>query len=297
MANQRLANPALPMRRWQAASTPPFPGNHPIFLLRPPYETGSVRAALPDPSAAARVPGTVVGVQVLRADVDPGSLRLLVRDLSQRTPGCPVVVLLRMSSDDGLRVAARLAPYEFRALVPQGPWVASILREALTDAAALPRGVLEWLRLRSIRLNPNLADLIERLLTAAPQHADVNCLLDACRIPQATARWRLRKRGLPPPSRWFHLARAVHAALRLQAQPDASTSVIARQFGFGDHSALAHLLRRTFGVQAREIRGTLGWEWLLDRWFTANRAYTHTPSGGVGASIPVPPGLLDSTSR
>lgn len=147
------------------------------------------------------------------------------------------------------------------------------LREALTDPAALPQSVVDWLRLRSVRLSPNLADLIERLVAEAPKHPDAGRLLEACRIPQATARWRLRKRGLPAPSRWFQAARALHAALRLQARPEASTMEIARQIGFADHSALIHLFRRSFGMGATEIRCTLGWEWLLDRWF-------HSHAGG-----------------
>jgi hypothetical protein len=48
-------------------------------------------------------------------------------------------------------------------------------------------------------------------------------------------------------------------------------ATVARRLRFADHSALAHLLRRSLGVTSQEIRGTLGWEWLLDRWLRSSR--------------------------
>src|SRR5690606_16863514 len=106
-----------------------------------------------------------------------------------------------------------------------------------------------------------------------------------------------RKRGLPSPSRWFQVARALHAALRIQARPDASMTAIALEMGFADHSALAHLLRRCLGVQAGMIRGTLGWEWLLQRWCISQRILPRCPTdpetaGGDRSEAALPPALL-----
>ena len=271
MTIQQLASPTPPAHRWRSASVPPRSASHPIFLLRPPYGPRDLRAALPDLKAAAEIPGTVVGVQVHRPEVDLGALEAVVRDLAQHIPSCPVVVILQVPPEEGLLVATRLAPLPLRAVVPRGPLMLPILRDALTDSAALPHRVVAWLRLRTVRLNPNLVELLEQLFTDAPEHADLTSLLDAHRVPQATARFRLRKKSLPPPSQWFQLARALHAALRLQAEPDASMTAVAQKLGFADHSALAHLLRRSLGVRASEVRGTLGWEWLLHRWFTSKR--------------------------
>jgi AraC-like DNA-binding protein len=205
-------------------------------------------------------------VQVHRPDPDIGALQTLIRGLSQRIPSCPVVVLLEVPSEDGLLVASRLAPLRLRAVVPHGPQMRPILRDALTDRTTLPANVIDWLRLHAIRLNPHLTDLLECFFAEAPEHADLSSLLAVHRIPQSTVRFRLRKKSLPAPGHWFQLARAIHAALRLQADPGVSIAAIAQQMGFTDHSALAHLLRRSLGVRSQEIRGTLGWEWLLHRW-------------------------------
>lgn len=269
MTSQPLASTAHAPHRWLPIPAAPRPISYPILLLRPPYEPRDLRTALPDFRAAEEVPGTVIGVQVHRPDPDVGALQTLIRDLSQRVASCPVVVLLQVPPEEGLLVTARLAPLWLRAVVPQGPLMRPILRDALTDLGTLPRNVIAWLRLRSVRLNPHVVDLLECFFTDAPEHPDLSRLLEAHRIPQSTARFRLRKKGLPTPSQWFQLARAIHAALRLQAEPDAPMAAVAQQMGFADHSALAHLLRRSLGVRAREIRGTLGWEWLLHHWLVS----------------------------
>jgi AraC-like DNA-binding protein len=245
--------------------------DYPVFLIRPPYEQEDRRPALPNLSGQQLPPGTVIAVEVSRPESASGAIASVVRDLSQRCPSCAVVVLLRMSGEDGLVTAARLAPARLRAVVPVGPAMSSILRDALTDPSLLPRDAVEWLRQRSIRLNANQADLIEKIFAFGPHHDDVTTLLDEVGIPSSSARFRLRKRGLPCPGRWFQLARSVHAALQLQARPDLSITRLACQLGFADHSALAHLLRRTLAVTSNEIRGTLGWEWLLDRWLRSSR--------------------------
>jgi AraC-like DNA-binding protein len=220
------------------------------------------------------VPGSIVGAQITRPVVDTAPLLALNRDLSRRRPDCRVGVFLAMEPEDVVLTATRLAPLRFRAVVAVGPGMESVLREVLTDPTTLARDVVDWLEQRSIRLNPNQANLLERILAEAADHADLTTLLEHCVIPSSSARFRLRKRGLPSPTQWFQLARALHAALRLQAGPDVPLATLARQLGFVDHSALAHLLRRTLGVTSNEIRGTLGWEWLLHRWFTSRRLLT-----------------------
>ena len=61
-------------------------------------------------------------------------------------------------------------------------------------------------------------------------------------------------------------AEALRAALRLQAHAGASLMVLAVECGYSDHSSLSRQCLRLFGVRPGAIRGTLGWEWLLDRW-------------------------------
>ncbi|MQA92848.1 MAG: helix-turn-helix domain-containing protein [Gemmatimonas sp.] len=245
--------------------------DYPVLLFRPPYGELDLRPAFPEFGGSGALAGGVLGVQVCRPRVDLYALRAFLRDLIHRRPEVPVVVLLQMPPEEAVLAAARLAALRCRAVIRLGPELPTILREVLTDPATLGRDVVDWLRLRSIRPSPNQADLLERIFTDAPNHSELATLLGDQHISPSSARARLRKRGLPPPSRWLQAARAIHAALRIQARPEASVTAIALQLGFTDHSALVHLLRRSLGVSVRQIRGTLGWEWLLDRWLRSNR--------------------------
>ena len=191
MSNQ-LGAPPVPNRRFRTPDRrPALATDYPVFLLRPPYEESGRRAALSILDGAQPPAGTVVALEVNRAPIASGDLRAAVNDLSLRWPDCPVVVLLRMPSDEALTTATRLAPARFRAVVPASPGMASILRDSLTDTAAFPRDVVEWLRFRSIRLNANQADLIESLFAYAPHHDDVSYLLAE----------------VPCPGRWFQVDR------------------------------------------------------------------------------------------
>src|SRR5690606_35691852 len=158
------------------------------------------------------------------ARAQPDALRATVRDLAQRVPACPEAILLQMDAEAAALTAARLAPSGFRAVVPAGAEMRSDLRDALTDPVTLARDVIAWLELQSIRLNPNQLHLLGKIFGSAPEHPEVSRLLEHFRFPQSSARFRLRKRSLPSPSRWFQVARARHAALRIRARPEASVT-------------------------------------------------------------------------
>lgn len=263
-----LARPYLALRR---DSSPELaaPSMHlPVVVLRPGYERAGGPVLLTGRAPVAEPPGTILALRLDRPCVDPHAVEQLTQEISLRAPTCPVVVLLRMSPEDALLTAVRLASLRIRAVVPEVEPLRPLLVPLLTDPAALPRGAVAWLQDRGIRLSPNTAALVEGILAGAPAHATLGSLLDQLHVPISSARFRMRKKGLPAPGRWFQAGRALHAALLLQANPEASTATIAQRLGFADHSALAHLLRRTFRVRARMIRQTLGWEWLLHRWLT-----------------------------
>lgn len=245
-----------------------------VLALSPPYAMEDLRPIRSD-LGVLDAPGTLVCLAVDRPAVDVAPLRVLARDWSQRAPACPVIALLQVAPEAELGLANRLAPLGLRAVVSRGPRMRPMLRDALTDPAPVPRDVVEWLRLQGVRMNPNIAELVERIFALAPEHADLFRVLACCGIAQTTARFRMHKKGLPTPGRWFQAARALHAALRLQAEPEVPTTRLAHDMGFADHSALIHLLRRSFGLGSHEIRDTLGWEWLLHRWLTAQCGQFH----------------------
>jgi AraC-like DNA-binding protein len=73
------------------------------------------------------------------------------------------------------------------------------------------------------------------------------------------------------------MARALNHALRIQARPEARLTLLAMEAGYSDHSGLTRQLIRMFGVTPVGIRGTLGWEWLADRWLIRARDSSGNP--------------------
>src|SRR5690606_20083178 len=100
----------------------------------------------------------------------------------------------------------------------------------------------------------------------APRFTEVGQLLQSMGAAESSTRFRFRKKGLPAPSRWLQAARGLHAALRIQLEPEKSILAHACALGYADHSALCHQMKRMFGTTPAAVRGTLGWEWLLERW-------------------------------
>lgn len=153
-----------------------------------------------------------------------------------------------------------------RAIVGTDEPLGDALRPILTCPDDLGDDVVEWLALRGRTLAPVSAALVRQVVGQAHRFGQLGHLLAAMGESERTARHRLHGHGLPPPSAWYQMARALHGALRIQARPDAALAALALELGYADRSGLSWQLTRAFGVTPVAVRGTLGWEWLLDRW-------------------------------
>ena len=235
------------------------------FLMHPPYQRMEFHTAWDALEKEHTVPGTVAGLRLASASDWP-SLHPAIRQLRARLPAARVVLVLPGGSPGDLLLSARASRGGVRAvLIDEGPLLES-LRTALTCPDSLAEDVVEWLYLRRLRLSPMVATLLREIFTNAPTAPDLTTLLTRVGMAESSARFRLHKRLLPTPSRWFQAARALHAVLRIQAQPRMPLLRIALEFGYADHSALSQLVHRAFRVRPGAVRGTLGWEWLMHRW-------------------------------
>lgn len=85
-------------------------------------------------------------------------------------------------------------------------------------------------------------------------------------LPQVgSVRRSLRLMGLPSPSRWRALGRVVGLGVALQTEAHPTIAQACRPSGFANGSSASHTCRRLLGVPPRDLRATLGWEWLLAR--------------------------------
>jgi AraC-like DNA-binding protein len=238
------------------------------FLVHPPSDAVEFRTAWPELETAHLKPGTVTGIR-LRSGADWTHLEPAVRQLRTRLPAAPVVLLCSGAWDGTLRLSARAARAGVRAVLREEEPLRDGLRVALTCRDTLADDVVDWLSLRRLRLSPMVSTLLREIFAQAPAHPDLSTLLSQVGMAESSARFRLHKRLLPTPSRWFQAARALHAVLRLQAEPRTCLLRIANEFGYADHSALSQLVYRAFRVRPGAIRGTLGWEWLMHRWVSS----------------------------
>jgi AraC-like DNA-binding protein len=266
--------PNAPLRKtpWtgsRVAVAPPI--EHAIALIRPPYNRAEHQTGWSALDGRPLQPGTVVAVRVDRPVSDCTALEATIRRLRKLSPTTPVVLMLHTATEECLYLTTQAARMGVRAVVAADRPMSESLRRPLTERSGLGEDVLEWLMLSGIRLSPTVGSLVLQIMTLAPQYHTLTDLLEEVGVPETSARFRMQKKRLPSPSRWYQAARALHAALLIQAEPDTCLLRHAHALGYADHSALSQLVHRSFGVRPVMIRGTLGWEWLLERWLRIRR--------------------------
>lgn len=246
----------------QVLATPPS-----VFRLAPPY----VRVeAVPDVGVLApdELPdASVLGVHLPSPADVWGEAALLVARLRVRFPAAAVVLRLGAGPNaQDLDWAWRAGGMGVRAVLLEEEAPLPRLRQALTDSTNLAEEVERWLPVRLPGLPAAVGNLAAVIVREAPRGWDVGKLLAERGLAERTVRTWFQRAGVPGPGKWLAAAHAVRAALRLQAHAGASLLALAVECGYSDHSSLSRQCLRLFGVRPGAIRGTLGWEWLLDRW-------------------------------
>lgn len=249
-----------------------------LFRISPPYtERVVLRSSAP---ALHELPfGSVLGLDVSATPTNWTEIESAVNALRRQCTIAPVVLQVDPRADDLLYIAARVARLPVRAVLFGGESTSLTLRQQMTHPAGLPEDVVEWLALRGTRLTPVTAHLIRQIFTHAISYPEIVPLLRDLGNPESSARFRCRKKRLPSPGRWLHAARALRTAFRIQAEPGRSLLALAHELGYADHSALSNQMHRIFRLRPGEIRRVLGWEWLLDRWLTAESSKGRSAPG------------------
>lgn len=242
---------------------------YPILHLKPPYTPSATTVMVREVDSAKMVPGSVLAVHITTRSIDWISCTETVNGLRRQMPAVPIVLSLGPEINDGLYIASQAGRASVRAVVAGSAPLGESLRRPLTSISSLGPDVVEWLSLFGLRLSPTVSFLISQIFTDAPRHTEVGSLLKGIGAAESSTRFRFRKKSLPAPSRWLQAARAIHAALRIQLEPQKSILAHACALGYADHSALCHQMKRAFGTTPAAVRATLGWEWLLERWVRA----------------------------
>lgn len=242
-------------------STPPFA----LGVLTPPYDTLHCGADSSGGPSGTH-PGSVRVLRVICPTAACTLLPSLLPALRAQVPEVPVVLNIAAASPEAIHLTGRATRLHARAVITEGePWEPT-LRRVLTRPVDLAGDVMEWLALRGVEIPVRARALVEAIVRGVLQGEELGRVPQAHDEAETTARAIFRAAGLPPPSEWYRVARALRAVLAVQAIPRRSLLEVAHDLGYADHSALSQQFRRCFDLRPGEVRETVGWEWVLDRW-------------------------------
>jgi AraC-like DNA-binding protein len=243
-----------------------------VLQVVPPYDQVE---AVPDLGALtpeALPPGAVLIASGPHPSEPWTDVAALVTQLRSRFPAAPVVIRLELPWDQDPSARQHALDTGARGVVDDAGSPRAALRAVLTDQTHLAEQMLEWVVLRCPELRSPVMDVIREILARSAEFGEVGPLLETMGHAERTARTWFLRAGVPGPGKWLAVSHAIRAALRLQAEEGASLLSLAVECGYSDHSSLSRQSLRLFGVRPGAIRRTLGWEWLMDRWFrTADR--------------------------
>jgi AraC-like DNA-binding protein len=258
-----------------------------VSLIVPPYDQVEVVPDLAALTPESLPPGAVLAAAGPHLAEPWTDVAALVAQLRARFSAAPVVIRVERPFDHDPATRQHALDLGARGVLTEGGPPRAALRTMLTDQTRLAEQILDWLALRSpglrppgtrppdIRhpeIRPPVAELIREIVARSGEFGEVGPLLESMGHAERTARTWFLRAGVPGPGKWLAVSHAVRAALRLQAEEGSSLLSLAVECGYSDHSSLSRQSLRLFGVRPGAIRRTLGWEWLIDRWFrTADR--------------------------
>jgi len=243
----------------------------PLHFLPPPY-TG----ALPPPATSpGRMPlrdvpdGTLLVMDVLEPADPLPELERWIEQVVARGPAAALILRVPERTPAGLVVetARRSGLFQVDAVVEEGRWRIDDLRNTLTTPDRLITRLVRWMELRRGEEFP--ADvrvpLSGWLAPARRSRAKEEERTPLSVVSQAL-RARLVEEALPTPRRIIQLGETLPTVLRIQGEPETSIERIALASGLAASYSLLRRSRTLFGLPPSAFRGTLGWQWVVERW-------------------------------
>lgn len=245
-----------------------------LFKTEPPYDRwqdASVRGVShSDPSTLRE--GSVLAIYVRTPDRSWPNLQTKVWQLRKANPAAPVVLLIdSVNAAHWARHFLRVGHCGIRAVLIHGEPIEPALRLQLVDVPDLGSSIIDWLGLMNVAPSVTIETLLRDIIGRADDFDSVETLL-------ASRGWTWRKTSialkaarLPGPGKWYSLSLGLRACLALQANPELSTHHYALLLGYDDSASIRRRITRLFRAQISDIRATIGWEWLMDRWWKSVR--------------------------
>ncbi|MEJ2217400.1 MAG: helix-turn-helix domain-containing protein [Gemmatimonadota bacterium] len=253
---------------------------HSLYLFRPPYQ--SVRPIAPDWLPGPDIPhgeAIVWCISGVRDSTDECTA------LMARRPGMPLIVILPPPEEIAGAYKCLQMLHELRA---KGvlPYVeidaVSALRSVLyAPPVRIGQSLSSYLAGRGLLNGDALRGYVSRIFDLAPQVRSVSKLSSALCMSRRTLGRHFAAAGLPVPSHWLQFARLLHAIFQLQRNGP-SVFHVACKLGYPDGFTMSNQMKRILGLRPSEIRGVLGWEWIVERWLRRERCAVPTMIGAAG---------------
>jgi AraC-like DNA-binding protein len=183
--------------------------------------------------------------------------------------GLPLVVLLPPPSAvrsilDILPLVRHLSP---RMILPHGlvdtPYR---LRQVLASPPrSIPATLTDYLVRRGLLRRKRAAREFQRIVELAPETRSISGLSRRMYTSRRTLGRHFVATGMPVPSHCLQFSRLFHVALQLQID-DGAVFRIASRFGYTDGFTMSNQMKRMIGFRPSEVRGLLGWEWIVEAW-------------------------------
>lgn len=238
--------------------------NDRLHIFRPPYRNliPLVRASVLESDAGRH--GTV-----LVWTMSPAVPESVLQDVRQRPGGVSLVCILPPARMLGDRVAFyRMVerclpavvmpfhedpnPFDLQVLLREGP-------------EKLSADMMDYLTWRGVVVDTETRRLVRRTLELSADLTSVEALARGVYMSRRALGRRFQTSGIPVPSHWLHIGRVMRAAVRLQAD-DTPVNAISYDLGYADGFALSNQMHRLTGLRPSDIRGKLGWTWVVEAW-------------------------------
>ncbi|HVG43789.1 MAG TPA: hypothetical protein VM890_03635, partial [Longimicrobium sp.] len=195
-------------------------------------------------------------------------LEALVTELRRLHPGCPVAVWIPDApADFVIDTVRQCIAASVRAILGGSHPDGGRLRLQLTHPGGLSNFILRWASDAGYLPKGSVHHEVTTLLDAAPNVRTLSRLAAQRQEAARTWRNRLQQMGLPTPRAWLGLAHSLHVAFYLQRNQGQPLSILAQRLGYSDVTLMSHRFQHVFHMPPGEVRGLLGAEPLLHRWF------------------------------
>jgi AraC-like DNA-binding protein len=246
-----------------------YASSHSLYLFQPPYQ--SVRPIPMDWLPGPDIPRGEAVVWCMRGGREAAHE---CSALVARRHGVPLIVVLPPPAQ---LAGAHACLHKLNELRPKG-----VLPHVDIDAIGAFRSVLYappvrigqslavYLTGRGLLSDDPVRGYVCQIFDLAPQVRSVTKLSSMLCMSRRTLGRHFAEAGLPVPSHWLQFARLLHAVFQLQRN-GLSVFHVACKLGYPDGFTMSNQMKRILGLRPSEIRGVLGWEWIVERWLRRER--------------------------